>query len=109
VGEEGLNPPFRKDCRVDVSWSCVLVTILAMRDGAVCICSGMPLSLNPSGSYSNDVVDRVGDVVAFWGELLWVLVASFSPSSRSFLGSEYIMSKRLTPDAGVPSVGFCFL
>jgi len=72
-------------------------------------CSGMLLSLNPSGSYSNDVVDRAGDVVAFWGELLWVLVASFSPSSRSFLGSEYIVSKRLTPGAGVPSVGLCFL
>ena len=105
IGEGGLDPPFRKDCRVDSGWSCVLVTILAMRNGSVCSCSGMLLSLNPSGSYSNDVVDRAGNVVIFWGELSWVLVASFSPSSRSFLGSKYTVLKRLTPNASIPSVG----
>jgi len=77
VGEGGLNPPFRKDCRVDVGWSCVLVTILSMRNSSVRNCSGMLLSLNSSGSYSRDVVDRARDVVTFWGELLWVLMASF--------------------------------
>ena len=29
VGEEGRDPPFRKDCRVDVSWSCMLVMLRA--------------------------------------------------------------------------------
>ena len=109
VGEGGLDPPFRKDCRVDGGWSCVLVTILAIRNGSVHSCSGMLLSLNPSGSYSNDVVDRAGNVVIFWGELSWVLVASFSPSSRSFLGSGYTVLKILTPDASIPSVGSCCL
>ena len=87
----------------------MLVTILAIRNGSVRSCSGIVRSLNPSGLYSNDVVDGTSDVVTFWGELSWVLVASFSPSSRSFLGSEYMVLKRLTPGARVLSVGSCLL
>jgi len=41
VGEGGLDPPFRKDCRVIVGWSWVLVTILAMKNGSVRNCIGM--------------------------------------------------------------------
>ena len=43
----------------------MLVTILAMRDGSLCSCVGMARSLNPSGSYSNKVDDKAGDVVGF--------------------------------------------
>jgi len=105
VGEGGLDPPFRKDCRVVVGWSCVLVTILAIRNGSVRSCAGMLWSLNPSGSYSNDVEDKAGDVVGFWGKLSWVSVASHKPSSRSFSGFGHLVSNNPISGAQVPSVG----
>ena len=109
VGEGGLDPPFRKDCRVVVGWSCVLVTILAVRSGSVRNCTGMIRSLNPSGSYSNNVEDRAGDVVGFWGELSWVLVVSRKLSSRSFAGFGCLMSNSPISGAKVPSIGSCLL
>ena len=109
VGEEGLNLPCKRDGRVNVSWSCVLVTILAIRNSLMRSWSGIGWSLNPSGSYSREVVDGIGKVMTFWGELLQVLMASFSPSSRSFRGSVYMWLKRLTPGAGVLSIGSRFL
>ena len=109
VGEGGLDPSLRKDCRVVVGWSCMLVTILAIRNGSVRSCVGMLRSLNPSGSYSNNVEDKAGDVVGFWGELLWVLVASCKPSSRSFTGFSCLVSNNPISGAEVPSVGSCLL
>jgi len=64
-GEGGLNPPCKKVCNIDIGWSWVVVTILAMRNGLVQSCSGIALSQNPSGLYSNDVVKGTGNVVIF--------------------------------------------
>jgi len=109
VGEGSLDPPFRKDCRVIIGWSCVLVTILAMRNSSVHNCAGMVQSLNPSGLYSNDVEDKAGDIVSFWGELSWVLVASYKPSSRSFAGFGCLVSNSPISGTEVLSVGSCLL
>ena len=65
----------------------------------------MAWSLNPSGSYSSDVDDKAGEVLGFKGELSRVLVASRKPSSRSFAGFVYLMSKFSISGAGAPNVG----
>ena len=82
---------------------------MAIRNGSLCSCAGMAWSLNPSGSYSSDVADKAGEVLGFKGELSHVLIASRKPSSRSFTGFEYLMSKVPISGAGVPNVGSLLL